>query len=131
MSRLTATAESAYATRGGGHSETAALRPKVTPFIAAICAHCRWDRGKGRAPRMARLRICRKRIRLGHWALLLDVQFLELAREGVAAPAEALGGVLLASAGLPQRGFDEHTLEAGVDVRENVRVTAQQALVHR
>ena len=46
------------------------IAPKVTSLIAAICAHCRWDRGKGRTPGMARLRICRKRVRLGHWALL-------------------------------------------------------------
>ena len=46
-----ATAEDADATRGGGHSETAAIAPKATSFVPAACAHCR------------------KRVRLGHWAL--------------------------------------------------------------
>ncbi|MEK7190854.1 MAG: hypothetical protein AAB153_01020 [Pseudomonadota bacterium] len=41
MSRLATTAEGACATRGGGHSETAAEAPKVTSFILVACAHYR------------------------------------------------------------------------------------------
>ena len=44
---------SAAGSRGEALSETAALAPTVTSFIPAACAHCR------------------KRVRLGHWALLL------------------------------------------------------------
>src|SRR5690606_30556714 len=51
---------------------------------------------------------------------LSETEFLELAGQGVAAPAEAAGGFLLVAGGVFEGGSQEHAFEGGTEVVEQV-----------